>query len=163
MNDVSELIAKHRTNGVLVDTNLLVLLLVGRTNKRRIINFKRTQSYVVEDYEILEDFVAKFGKTIVTPHILTEASNLANLSGQESTEARRHLYEYIGIAEERSASSRVLSSDPAFPRLGLTDAGVAALATACLVLTDDLDLYSYLGSRAVDAVNLNHIRPGGWT
>jgi hypothetical protein len=41
---IDELISKHRTNGLLVDANLLVLYLVGKTNKRRIPAFKRTQN-----------------------------------------------------------------------------------------------------------------------
>jgi hypothetical protein len=40
--DAKALIEKHRAKGVLVDTNLLVLLLVGAVNKQRIPRFKRT-------------------------------------------------------------------------------------------------------------------------
>jgi len=60
MNDLSTLIDKHRANGLLIDTNLLVLCLVGRTNKRRIEDFKRTRSYTVQDYELLEDLISQF-------------------------------------------------------------------------------------------------------
>ena len=42
MLDARTLIEKHRSKGVLVDTNLLVLLLVGSVNKRRMLSFKRT-------------------------------------------------------------------------------------------------------------------------
>jgi hypothetical protein len=50
MLDARALIEKHRSKGVLVDTNLLVLLLVGSINKRRIPEFKRTQSFTIEDF-----------------------------------------------------------------------------------------------------------------
>jgi hypothetical protein len=42
MLDSLALIEKHRAKGVLVDTNLLVLFLVGLVNKRRVPEFKRT-------------------------------------------------------------------------------------------------------------------------
>jgi hypothetical protein len=41
MTEVLQLINKHRGSGLLVDTNLLLLYLIGRTNKNRILNFKR--------------------------------------------------------------------------------------------------------------------------
>ena len=37
MLDAPALIEKHRSRGVLVDSNLLVLLLVGSVNKQRIL------------------------------------------------------------------------------------------------------------------------------
>ncbi len=50
MLDAVGLIEKHRANGLLIDTNLLVLFLVGKTNKSRILSFKRTQAYTLEDF-----------------------------------------------------------------------------------------------------------------
>jgi hypothetical protein len=40
MRDVRELIQQHRSKGVLVDTNLLVLYLVGKVNRKRIPSLK---------------------------------------------------------------------------------------------------------------------------
>jgi len=77
------LIEKHRPNGVMIYTNVLILYLVGKTNKRLILNFKRTQAYAVEDFELLDRFVSHFNKLITTPHVLTEVSNLASLYGKE--------------------------------------------------------------------------------
>ena len=37
-----------RGSGLLVDTNLLLLYLIGRTNKNRISKFKRTQAYTID-------------------------------------------------------------------------------------------------------------------
>ena len=80
MTDVLQLIHKHLGNGLLVDTNLLLLHLIGRTNKNRILKFKRTQAYTIEDFELLERFIAEFKILITTPHVLTEVSNLGDLS-----------------------------------------------------------------------------------
>ena len=67
MTEEERLIAKHRANGLLIDSNLLVLLLVGRTNPARIANCNRTSSYDVVAYELLERFVAVFDRKLTTP------------------------------------------------------------------------------------------------
>jgi len=57
---------------MLIDANLLLLLLVGRTNPERIANFKRTGGdYDVYDYELLEVVVSSIRRTLTTPHVLT--------------------------------------------------------------------------------------------
>lgn len=47
MSPIEELIEKHRANGLLIDANLLILYLIGKTNKDRIPTFKRTQQYTI--------------------------------------------------------------------------------------------------------------------
>jgi hypothetical protein len=43
-----------RANGLLVDTNLLVLLIVGLVNRDRISRFKRTTGYSSADSDLAE-------------------------------------------------------------------------------------------------------------
>jgi hypothetical protein len=141
MNSIRELVDKHRANGLLIDTNLLVLCLVGRTNKRRIEVFKRTRSYTVKDYELLEQLIAQFSRLVTTPHILTETSNLTDLSGPEVKKLRSFFRSYINSADETMHVSRVVVADSAFAHLGLADTAIAlASGTPMLVLTDDLTL-----------------------
>lgn len=62
--------------GVLVDTNLLVLYLVGLVNKKRIETFKRTQGFDVEDFERLTNLINYLGPRLVaTPHVLSQVSD----------------------------------------------------------------------------------------
>src|ERR1035437_820999 len=163
MLDAAALIEKHRAKGVLVDTNLLVLFLVGRVNRRRILNFKRTGDFVIEDYDLLVRRIAWFGKLIATPHVLSQVSDLTDLTGNELTAIRELFKVLVEKGEESYDTSRLLVGDPAFKRLGLTD---AAIATVCsrgvLVLTADAELHVALQERGIDALNFNHIRPLGW-
>jgi hypothetical protein len=53
MLDASGLIAKYKGQGVLVDTNLLALYLVGSVNIERIATFKRTSSFDKDDFRLL--------------------------------------------------------------------------------------------------------------
>jgi hypothetical protein len=164
MLDAKALIEKHRAKGVLVDTNLLVLFLVGTVNRQRITNFKRTADFTIEDYELLARLIGWFGKLIATPHVLSQVSDLTDLAGKELV-VSRELFKKLVIEqiEETYDGSRVLVADSCFDRFGLTD---AAIATVCsrgvLVLTTDLRLHLMLQQRNIDALNFNHVRPLAW-
>lgn len=160
---VKRLINKHRESGLLVDANLLLLFLIGRTNKYRISKFKRTQRYTVEDFELLGRFMAEFKILITTPHILTEVSNLGDLPGQEREVFRSGFVNMVDGSREHYDESRLVVRENCFRRLGFTDAAIATLAGhGLLFLTDDFDLYSTLAARRVDAINFNHLRPLTW-
>ena len=163
MLDATALIEKHRAKGVLVDTNLLVLFLVGRVNRRRILNFKRTGDFIIEDYDLLVRLIVWFGKLIATPHVLSQVSDLTDLTGNELTAIRELFKVLVENIEESYDTSQLLVGDPAFKRLGLTD---AAIATVCsrgvLVLTADAQLHFALQARDIDALNFNHIRALEW-
>ena len=163
MLDAAALLEKYRAKGVLVDTNLLVLLLVGSVNRHRILNFKRTGDFSIEDYDLLRHLIGHFGKLIATPHVLSQVSDLTDLTGKEFTAVRELFKLLVENVEETYDTSRTLVGDPVFTRFGLTD---AAIATVCsrgiLVLTTDLPLHLALQERGIDALNFNHIRPLGW-
>jgi len=164
MLDAGALIEKHRSKGVLVDTNLLVLLLVGLVNNRRIVDFKRTQNFTIEDFDMLSQLIAWFGKLITTPHVLSQVNDLTDLPGKDLKTIRGLFSNLAEQMEESYDPSRSLVADPLFPRLGLTD---SAIATVCsreiLALTTDLDLQVALQRRGADALNFNHVRPLGWS
>ena len=87
MLDAETLIEKHQGKGALVDANLLVLFLVGAINKQRILSFKRTQDFTIQDFELLARLIDWFGKIFATHHVLSQASDLADLSGREGRSA----------------------------------------------------------------------------
>ena len=91
MLDAGALIDKHRSKGVLVDSNLLVLLLVGLVNKRRIPEFKRTQNFAIEDFDTLSELVEWLGPLRTTPHVLSQVSDLTDLYGRELEPSERPL------------------------------------------------------------------------
>jgi hypothetical protein len=163
MLDARGLIEKHRSKGVLVDSNLLVLLLVGSVNKRRILDFKRTQNFAIEDFDLLSGLINWFGRLITTPHVLSQVSDLTDLPGKDLRTIRELFGTLVEQMEESYELSKVLVTHDLFSRLGLTD---AAISTVCargdLVLTADLDLQLAFQQRGADALNFNHVRPLGW-
>jgi hypothetical protein len=116
MDYVLQLINQHRGSGLVVDTNLLLLFLIGRTNQNRISKFKRTQAYTIEDFDLLDRFMAEFKIPITTPHILTEVSNLGKLQGQEREDIRACFVRTIEESGEHFDESRMLVSEGCFHR-----------------------------------------------
>jgi hypothetical protein len=111
------------------------------------------------------DFVKEFHTLIVTPHILTEATNLLDdLKDPRRTSAFALLRGIIEDTEERFEFSRNLAGRELFVRLGLADTAVHAItATGAALLTADLDLYLAAAEVNPDfAINFNHMRTGAW-
>ena len=144
------------SDGLLVDTNFLVLLAVGTVNRNRVETFKRTSAYTSSDFNLLIRCLDHFDQHLLTvPHVLAEVSNLTDLPGAERLAARHFLRTTISLLREVSIPSSTAASDPLFEVLGPSDAaiGVVAQNNGCAVLTDDLDLYVRLSHRGVTLIN----------
>lgn len=125
-----------------MDTNLLVLFVVGKVNGNRIETFKRTSRYAKADYDFLLRLLGTFKTLYTVPHVLAEVSNLTDLPGSERERARSVLKREISLLHEPEIPSAQAAGDVLYPKLGLVDAAIGAVARAhnCTVLTDDLDL-----------------------
>ena len=152
------------TAGLLVDTNLLVLFVVGAVNRDRIETFKRTRKYTKADYDLLVRVLGAFKRLYTVAHVMAEVSNLTDLSGSEGHRARLVLKETISLLDEKEMASARASEDQFFQRLGLVDAAIGSVARAhnCAVLTDDLDLYPGLCRDKVRAINFSYLRERSW-
>ena len=161
---ILDLIQKYHSRGVLVDTNILLLRFVGDFDRDLIPRFKRTAQFVVEDYDLLKGLLVRFDSTITTPHILAEVNSLSGQLGEPGRTAYFETFARgIGLLDEQYVESKKAAEIDRFPALGLTDSGIALLATgAYLVLTDDFRSYGILETMGIDVVNFNHIRPIGW-
>lgn len=164
MEQIAQLINQYRNKGVLVDTNILVLLFIGLTNRDRIEKFKRTQQFIAADYDTLTKLLEGFAQIVVTPNVLTEVNSLLNqLSGPERGKCLALFGRGIAGFDEQYVMSREIAAQDMFVRLGLTDAGIVEAAKGrYLVLTDDLRLAVQLQTVGVDTVNFNNIRPLNW-
>lgn len=164
MEYINQLIASYKTKGLLVDTNLLLLYLVGAYDPERIPKFKRTMAFTVDEFLFLTTFIEVFEKIITTPNILTEISNL---SGQLPEKLRSFFWkDFAGRMpdlHERYTPSTTISASDHFTRFGLTDSGIVGLVKdKYLVLTDDLRPVGYLQNLDIDVINFNHIRAIAW-
>lgn len=153
---------QYRRKGIIVDTNLLLLALIGGTPS--IFEFKRTSGYTEKDYQLLLNVIDQFEKLITTPHILAEVSNLTNgLYGRKLQDFYSTLKESLSTIIELHSPALDISRDYELSPYGLTDVGIIALAKDnYLVLTDDLRVAGFAHQHCVDVVNFNHIREASW-
>lgn len=163
MFDARDLLRKYARRGLLVDTNLLLLLFLGTYDRRQIDTNSRLQAYTQKDFELLVDVLSNFQPLVTTSNILTEVSNLSNAIPEKSCEAYFSAFaSRLRLLEEQHvASSTALQSR--WARFGLTDAGIATIAkNRYLVITDDFRLSGALQNDGIDTLNFNHLREPYW-
>ena len=61
---------------LLIDTNLLVVLVVGLTDQNQIGKHKRTQAYTQEDFLVLYSTLESYQELWITAQAVAECSNL---------------------------------------------------------------------------------------
>ena len=148
-------------SGFFIDTNLLVLLIVGSVGEEFIAKHSRLQQFVIEDYRILRNLLDGVDQVFVTPNTLTETSNLL---AQHREPERSRFFEQLRSTIEESREiqvvSEIASQNREFKRLGLTDAALLEVATVeTPLLTVDLDLYLAALTKEQDtAVNFRHLQ-----
>jgi hypothetical protein len=145
---------------LVLDTNLLVLLVVGSASLTYLGVHKNVKAYSVTDFRLLQGIVLSSHKIFTTPNILTETSNLARQFGRPARDRITQLLAaMIEPLEEIYIESRVVAQRPEFERLGLTDCAILdALEPTHTLLTADLDLYLAALKQGNQAVNFNHLR-----
>jgi hypothetical protein len=165
MSDLlSDIVENSASVELLIDTNLLLLYFVGAYDPSAIPRFKRTQQFLPVDHATLIRVMDRFAAVVTTPHILTEVSNLlGQLSGAVRNECFSRFGAAIPMFRESYEPSVALAPHSAFQRLGLTDVAILAEAVRkCVVLTDDVMLYSFLSNAGRPVLNFNHIRAINW-
>ena len=164
--DLPALIGKYQPRGILLDSNLLVLLFVGCVDPNLVGSFKRTknQGFSNKEFSLLQNIVSRFSRVVTTPHILTETSNyVCQLHGQTRQTALRVFKQAVQSFKERRSESKKLVQTEAFFNFGLTDCAVLDLPPKkYLILSVDAALVIALQKKGVDAVNFNHLRQQSW-
>jgi len=147
------------SNVLLIDTQLLVLLIVGQTARNFISKHKRLKAYSCEDYDLLISVLGR-RSIVTTPNILTEASNLTRQIPEPYQSQISETFAVIaGKLEERYVASRGVVGEAVFLRVGLSDATSVSVGRGSVaLLTADLDLYLNAHREGVKAINFNHLR-----
>lgn len=155
---------RHRDEGILLDTNVLLLLWLAKFDSR-LIGGKRLEKYTPDDVELLAGYVGQFKRILTTSTILTETSNLAAqvLSGPPKQALFQRFFPSFGVSPpddfHRCSVDGLTLDESIFVRLGFTDASIAAtVGTQHLLLTDDLDLYLAAQAQGAPAINFTHMR-----
>ena len=152
--------ARCRSKGVLIDTNILLLFIVGSYKRELVGKHKRTIPFLPRDYDLLLRIIGEFGTVQTTHAIVCEVSNLASqIADPDRTGILATLRRIIGTVQEHTISSIDASRCEPFLKIGITDSGILELAkTDIPVLTDDSVLASFIRASGATAFNFNHFR-----
>ncbi|KKQ46175.1 MAG: hypothetical protein US63_C0005G0017 [Candidatus Moranbacteria bacterium GW2011_GWC2_37_8] len=164
MDYLKAVIIDYKEKGIIIDTNLLVLYIVGFYDAEYIEKFQRVKNkgYTKEDFEALLKLVSPFNKIFITPQILAEVSNLTfnDIKDNRFLEYFNEVLRIIGDIEEHHISKNMLLKMPMLSKFGFTDSSIMELAQKedLPVITDDFPLYSLLINSGISAINMTHIR-----
>lgn len=156
---IASLIAQHSRAGVLIDTSLLLLLIIGGLRVELVETFRRTNNhFVADDYIQLSDLIRPLSVIVTTSLIFTEVSNFVDsLDDPDKASAFERLAD-LSHFDVRDIPLPILVSAPAFRLYGLSDAAIVHLARhGVLVITIDTPLHGYISKMGIECVNYNHI------
>jgi predicted nucleic acid-binding protein len=144
---------------VVLDTNLLVLLVVGHTDKSLIERHKNLSTYDADGFDLLVETLAEYSQVVLTPNTLTEASNLVRQIGDpHRLRVTLMLGHLIQEHEERYIVSKDAAIEKTFGRLGLTDAALLVVARKQgSLLSADNNLYLAASTEGIEAFNFAHL------
>ena len=152
---------KQQHKKVVLDTNLLLLWLVARTDANLLHQFKRVNQFTYQDFERLQELLQPYRKFVTTPHILSETSNFLDQAPLWQRDALIDaLKDFIRSGVEIYRPAEELIERDEFNALGLTDTGIAQLSAEAVVLTVDFRLAGKIEALGGNALNFNHSRTG---
>ena len=111
------------TNRLALDSNLTLLLAVGRAEQGLVAKHKRLRPFDEADYQLLLGFLIHADEVVTTPNARTEVSNLAPYGMFEPARSRitASLRGLIAAFSEIHCPSRIVAEFDEFTRLGLAD------------------------------------------
>ena len=144
-------------NEAFIDTNLLVLLIVGSVDRELVDTHPRTQRFTPEDYDRLAGIIGA-KRVFVTPNTLTETSNL--LKQPRDKKAIDRLRFFIEESEEIVVASATAARNSAFTWLGLADTALLEVVSAKRpLITVDLDLFRAAFAKGEEAaINFTYLQ-----
>ena len=142
---------------LLIDTNVLLLWIIGSFDRASIRSYRRTAQFTPGDFDLLITYRSRYRQTLTTAPILTEASNL--LGNDFHVEIASTLIDLgRGLIEVAKPKGEVFEIE-GFDRLGFSDCTtLAAMDGETTLLTDDVQLHAQASLFEFDAVNFNHLR-----
>lgn len=122
---------------VVIDTNLLLLLVVGAADPRYIAMHKRLAAdYTAYDFEQVSQIAGRYSEIILLPNTVTEVSSFARqIADPARSRIQGKFRSLLQSVTEFYVESRTAALREEFVELGLTDAAILHL---CALPLDDL-------------------------
>lgn len=145
---------------IIIDTNALVVLLVGLIDTRLFRNHKRTSIYDEDDFTDLLRTIGSLNQIVTLPNIWTEVDNLLNnFSGNYKYAYIQEITKTIKETTENYLASEIGTSSPHFQELGLTDSLILEFAKECkLLITSDSKLSDHAIAYGIPVYDLVKVK-----
>ena len=95
-------------NSVVVDSNLLLLLIVGTASREYIAKHKKLAEYSDGDLDLLTLLISQFSDILLVPHVLTEVSSFSRNPRRKRVAHRRHRQADFRAVDELGAPEPML-------------------------------------------------------
>ncbi|MES2226141.1 MAG: hypothetical protein V4480_05045 [Patescibacteria group bacterium] len=171
LDDIKRYQIKYRPTGLIIDTNVLLLFLVGKYKPEYIkecgLLHNSDKSYSLEDFRLLENIVSHFRKIIVTPQVIAEISKHSadirkGIGDEKFSHYLKSLIKFFGIAEERYQEAFCLwgMEIHILANFGFTDMTLLELAKRdqLPILTDDRRFYAHTYNEKVAVIKFEYIK-----
>ena len=156
--------------GIILDTTVLLLFLIGKYNPSYIKDFEPTHGYSKDDYELLNKIIRPFKKIIITPQIIAEISN-HSLKHLFDAKLQQYLCVVVNFLrnKEKMEEHHIMFenwNDKSIGRLcsfGFVDMGMYEISKqrGIPILTDEEDLYNF-SKREIPMIKLSIIKYSGY-
>lgn len=167
LDDIRKYLSKFSPKGILIDTCVLILFLIGKLDPNFIEKNDRVSKYSINDFKLLEKifFIFKDKKFYITPQVIAELSNLTitkkGLAGRALISYLSRVIEFLKTAKEHHQTVdclyemkiEILSS------FGFTDMTMFEIARKenLPILTEDRRFASYAESNGVAVIYFDRI------
>jgi len=169
LHSLSEIKSYRISRGLknlIIDTNILLVLLIGLYDQDLTqYDLMTTKNYTGKDFKLLIEITKYFEKQlIVTPQILTEVYSLSKNSIKNP---KFHIYFAKVLDKLRNSKEHYINLETmlniefqVFSKFGFTDMSIveAAKEINAVILTDELNLYSYCITKKIPIIKFSHIK-----
>ncbi len=145
---------------IIIDSNSLIVLLLGFINPSLINRHRNTSIYDEQDFHILISVIKDIKKLVVLPNIWTEVDNILNrFSGSYKDQYVEKIILTIKETSEKYIESHSVENNTAFYDLGLTDTLILEHAKDCeMLITSDSKLSDYAHANGVKVFDLLELK-----
>ena len=146
---------------ILIDSNCLLVLLLGMIDPNLIDTHSKTSIYEKKDFYDLMSFIGDIKSLVVLPNIFTEVDNLLNknFKGNQKYLYIKSIIELMLNSKEEYLKSVLIRDKTSFYDLGLTDSLILELAKQNnLLITDDSQLSDYARANSIEVYDMKYLR-----
>lgn len=148
------------SRAIILDTQLIVLLAVGRTSREIIKKHKNLTEFEVRDFDLLVRLLGSKPKLVLLPNTVSESANLLRQHREPERGSIMDTFKaVVHTHEERYIASKMATTRKEYKRLGVADAAILECCTdQNEILTADADLHVTASALGLRSTNFNHKR-----